>query len=68
MVKRSVGVSFVAISTILILLKFIGKNTWAAEVTNTLSNTSLLLFLSGLICLAWGQYDESKRGKNNLTE
>ncbi|MFS0861138.1 hypothetical protein [Fredinandcohnia sp. 179-A 10B2 NHS] len=68
MVKKSVGISFVAMSTILILLSFIGKTMWAAEVEKTLSNSGLFLFLTGLVCLSWGKYDESKRGKNDLTE
>ncbi|MDR4885940.1 hypothetical protein RGU12_00080 [Fredinandcohnia sp. QZ13] len=62
MIKRSVGISFIAISTILIAVKYLSKAIGGAPVGNTISTLSLLSLLAGLCYLSWGEFDEYKKG------
>lgn len=65
LVKRSVGISFIAISTILIAFNYFSEAISGRPIEDTLSNFSLLLLLTGMCYLAWGEYDEYKSGKRN---
>jgi hypothetical protein len=65
MVKRSVGISLIAISVILIGYKWIVELVGSAPVAGTIINFSLLTFLAGLCFLAWGKYDKHKVNKRN---
>ncbi|MFD1738671.1 hypothetical protein ACFSCX_19310 [Bacillus salitolerans] len=58
--RRSVGMSFIAISTILIAIKYISEAMWQGDVGNTLSNFSLLSLIAGIVYLVWGEYEEFK--------
>jgi apolipoprotein N-acyltransferase len=65
MVKRSIGISFIVISVILIGYKWIVELVGSAPVAGTIINFSLLIFLAGLCFLAWGEYDKHKGNKRN---
>ncbi|THE10349.1 hypothetical protein E1I69_19240 [Bacillus timonensis] len=62
MVKRRVGISFIAISTILIAVNYLSEAIGGAPVGNSISTLSLLLLLAGLCYLSWGEYEEYKKG------
>ncbi|WP_339250902.1 hypothetical protein NSQ43_13220 [Sporosarcina sp. FSL W8-0480] len=78
MTKRGAGIAFVAISALLISVKYIsaaifgsGVSSWDKElfdamlsyVGNTLNIFSLLSLLVGVSYIAWGEYEELKRKK-----
>ncbi|MEH7237754.1 hypothetical protein [Bacillus sp. JJ1562] len=64
MVKRSIGITFIAISTIAILVKSLSEAFGGALlVGDTIINLSLVCFLAGLCYLSWGEYDKYKDGK-----
>ncbi|WP_113928817.1 hypothetical protein [Bacillus sp. P14.5] len=65
MERRSAGISFFAISTVLISIKYISEAMWQADVGDTLSNASLLALIAGIIYLVWGEYEEFNKGKDN---
>lgn len=75
MTKRGTGVSFIAISALLISIKYIsaaifgsGVESWDQELFNamlsyvgsTLSNFSLWSLLIGIVYIVWGEYEELK--------
>jgi hypothetical protein len=74
--KRGVGVSFIAISALLICTKYIsaaifgsGVSSWDQDlfngmldyVGNKLSGFSIFSFLAGVFYIIWGEYEEYKR-------
>lgn len=78
MTRRGTGIAFIAISALLISIKYIsaavfgsGVTSWDAElfnamlsyVGNTLSNFSLLSLLIGVGYIGWGEYEDLKRAK-----
>ncbi|MGD7023616.1 hypothetical protein ACQCVK_13530 [Rossellomorea vietnamensis] len=63
--RRSAGISFFALSTVLISIKYITEAMWQADVGDTLSNASLLSLIAGIVYLVWGEYEEFKKGKDN---
>ncbi|TYR74472.1 hypothetical protein FZC79_13405 [Rossellomorea vietnamensis] len=63
--RRSAGISFFALSTVLISIKYITEAMWQADVGDTLSNASLLSLFAGIVYLVWGEYEEFKKGKDN---
>ena len=75
MTKRSTGVSFIAISALLISIKYLsaaiygsGALSWGeglfeanlSYVGNTLSNCSLLSLFIGIVYIIWEEYEELK--------
>ena len=63
MAKRSIGISFIGISVILIGFKWIGEFIGGASVSGTIINISTFTFLAGLCFLAWSEYDKRKGHK-----
>lgn len=63
MVKRSIGISFIVISVILIGFKLIVEFIVGVPVAGTIINLSTFTFLAGLSFLAWGEYDKHKGNK-----
>lgn len=63
MVKRSIGLSFIAISVILISYKWIVEFVGGGQVAGTIVNLSSFTFLAGLCFFAWGEYDKHKGNK-----
>ncbi|WP_449539800.1 hypothetical protein [Ferdinandcohnia sp. Marseille-Q9671] len=63
MVKRKVGISFIAISTILIVIKMVSDIMLGREVGSSLITSSLFALLVGMIYLAWGESEKYKRNK-----
>ncbi|MEH7388547.1 hypothetical protein V7147_24585 [Bacillus sp. JJ1521] len=62
MIKRRIGISFIAIATILIVVEYFSKAIGGLLVGDTISNISLLALLVGFCYLSWGEYDEYKNG------
>ncbi|MFC5603169.1 hypothetical protein [Sporosarcina koreensis] len=76
MAKRGAGIAFIAISALLLSVKYISAaifgsgvaswdeglfNAMLSYVGNTLNIFSLLSLLVGILYIAWGEYDELKR-------
>ncbi|WP_099363475.1 hypothetical protein [Fredinandcohnia onubensis] len=60
MLKRSIGISLIAISVILIGYKWIVEFIGGVPVAGTIINISTFTFLAGLCFLAWGEYDKHR--------
>ncbi|MFD1781509.1 hypothetical protein ACFSFW_22945 [Fredinandcohnia salidurans] len=65
MVKRSTGISLIAISVILIGYKLIVELVGSAPVAGNIINLGTFTFLAGLCFLAWGEYEKHKGNKRN---
>jgi hypothetical protein len=76
MSRRTTGVSFIAIATVLFITKFFAAaiwggnfSTWSAEnfaallgyVDQGLTNLSIIALVIGLVYLVWGEVNERKR-------
>jgi hypothetical protein len=61
--RRSVGRSFIAISTLLISIKYISEAMWKGDVGSTLSTFSVLSLIAGIVYLVWGEIEEFNKDK-----
>lgn len=83
MKRRGIGIAFITISALLISAKYLsaaifgsGVMSWDEElftgmldyVGNTLNNFSLLALIIGTGYLVWGEYDEIKSNKRNISD
>ncbi|QOY38142.1 hypothetical protein AWH56_011740 [Anaerobacillus isosaccharinicus] len=80
MSKRGTGVAFIAISALLISSKYISASIFGSGVVswnkslyeamlgyvgNTLSNFSLLAFITGIAYIVWEEYEDWKNKNKN---